>query len=170
MLSIHPKDYRTMAAKAVKAYANRKFAGFFQEADVEDIVGEVVTKMWQGRKRFDPARGSEFGWVWTIAKHAVNDAARAKANRKDIGGCWNDDVTERAESMVGDDGADRELLLGELVEGLYDRLRQERDKRILLYLAQELDYDEIAEREGMPKRAVYMAVHHLRRRLGNNAA
>ena len=170
MLSIQPKDYWTMAAKAVKAYANKKFAGFFQEADVEDIVAEVVTKMWRARERFDPDKGSEFGWVWTIAKNAVRDAAIAKRNRKDIGGGWDDSVAEEAEGLVGDDRADRELLQDELVESLYDHLRQERDKRILLYLADGLEYEEIAEREGLTMRATYMAVFHMRRRLNNDAA
>lgn len=170
MLSIQPKDFWTMAAKAVKAYANKQFAGFFQEADVEDIVAEVVTKMWRARGRFDPDRGTEFGWVWTIAKNAVNDAAMAKHKRENIGGCWNDDVEELAEGMEAEDLADRQLLMDELVESLYDRLRQERDKRILLYLADGLDYEEIAEREGLTMRATYMAVFHLRRRLENDAA
>lgn len=169
MLSIHPKDYWTMAAKAVKAYANKKFAGFFQEADVEDIVAEVVTKMWRARGRFNPDRGSEFGWVWTIAKNAVRDAAIAKRNRKDIGG-WNDSVDEKADGMEAEDLADRQLLMDEMVESMYDHLRQERDKRILLYLADGLDYEEIAEREGMTMRVTYMAVYHLRRRLEDMAA
>ena len=119
---------------------------------------------------FDPDKGSEFGWVWTIAKNAVNDAAMAKRNRKDIGGGWDDSVAEEAEGLVGDDRADRELLQDELVESLYNRLRQERDRRILLYLAQEFDYEDIAEREGLNKRAAYMAVFHMRRRLNNDAA
>ena len=170
MLSIQPKDYWTMAAKAVKAYANKKFAGFFQEADVEDIVAEVVTKMWRARGRFDPDRGSEFGWVWTIAKNAVRDAAIAKRNRKDIGGGWNDSVDEKADGMEAEDLADRQLLMDEMVESMYDHLRQERDKRILLYLADGLDYEEIAEREGMTMRVTYMAVYHLRRRLEDMAA
>lgn len=170
MLSIHPKDFWSMAEKAVKAYVNKKFAGFFQDADVEDIVAEVVTKMWQARGRFDPDRGSEFGWVWTIAKNAARDAAIAKHNRESIGGYWNDSVAEKADGMVGDDRADRELLQDELVESLYNRLRQERDRRILLYLAQEFDYEDIAEREGLNKRAAYMAVFHMRRRLNNDAA
>lgn len=170
MLSIQPKDYWTMAAKAVKAYANKKFAGFFQEADVEDIVAEVVTKMWRARGRFNPDRGSEFGWVWTIAKNAVRDAAIAKRNRKDIGGGWNDSVDEKADGMEAEDLADRQLLMDEMVESMYDHLRQERDKRILLYLADGLDYEEIAEREGMTMRVTYMAVYHLRRRLEDMAA
>ena len=170
MLSIQPKDYWTMAAKAVKAYANKQFAGFFQEADVEDIVAEVVTKRWRARGRFNPDRGSEFGWVWTIAKNAVRDAAIAKRNRKDIGGGWNDSVDEKADGMEAEDLADRQLLMDEMVESMYDHLRQERDKRILLYLADGLDYEEIAEREGMTMRVTYMAVYHLRRRLEDMAA
>ena len=170
MLSIQPKDYWTMAAKAVKAYANKKFAGFFQEADVEDIVAEVVTKMWRARGRFDPDQGSEFGWVWTIAKNAVRDAAIAKRNRENIGGGWNDNVDEKADGMEAEDPADRQLLMDEMVESMYDHLRQERDKRLLLYLADGLDYEEIAEREGMTMRVTYMAVYHLRRRLEDMAA
>ena len=170
MLSIQLKDFWTMAAKAVKAYANKKFAGFFQEADVEDIVAEVVTKMWRARERFDPDKGSEFGWVWTIAKNAVRDAAIAKRNRENIGGGWNDNVDEKADGMEAEDLADRQLLMDEMVESMYDHLRQERDKRILLYLADGLEYEEIAEREGLTMRATYMAVFHMRRRLNNDAA
>ena len=170
MLSIQPKDYWTVATKAVRSYVSKKFAGFFAEADIEDLVAEVVTRMWNARATFDPTRGEEFTWIWTIAKNAVNDAAMAKRKRENIGGCWDDDVTETVNGMAGDDFADRELLRDELVESLYDRLRQERDRRILLYLAQDLDYKEIAEREGMTKRAAYMAVFHIRQRLGDIAA
>lgn len=170
MLSIQPKDYWTVATKAVRGYVSKKFGGFFAEADIEDLVAEVVTRMWNARATFDPNRGEEFTWIWAIAKNVVNDAAMAKRKREDIGGCWDDDVTETVNGMVGDDFADRELLRDELVESLYDRLRQERDRRILLYLAEDLDYEEIAEREGLTKQAAYMAVFHLRQRLGNSAA
>jgi predicted DNA-binding protein YlxM (UPF0122 family) len=37
-------------------------------------------------------------------------------------------------------------------------------------LAQDLDYEEIAEREGLTKQAAYMAVFHVRQRLDNHAA
>jgi DNA-binding CsgD family transcriptional regulator len=60
--------------------------------------------------------------------------------------------------------------MDEMVETMYDHLRQERDKRILLYLADGLDYEEIAGREGMTTRVTYMAVYHLRRRLEDMAA
>ena len=170
MLAIDPKDYWTTATKAVMSYVSKKFAGFFTEADKQDIVADVVTRMWRAQESYDPTKGEEFTWIWTIAKNAVNDAANDKRKRENIGGCWDDDADEQAKEMLGDDSADSELLRDEFVEELHDRLRQERDKRILLYLAQDLDYEEIAEREGLTKQAAYMAVFHVRQRLGNHAA
>ena len=159
-----------MAAKAVKGYVSRKFAGYFTDIEVEDLVAEVVTRMWAGRESYDSNKGDEFPWIWTIAKNVVHDAARAKHNRENIGGDWDEDVDRMAEAMFSDDRADRKLLWDETVEDLWRRLRQERDRRILLYLAQDLEYEEIAKREGLSVRAAYMAVFHLRQRLGNNAA
>ena len=170
MLPIQPKDYWSTAAKAVKGYVSRKFASYFTDDDIEDLVAEVVTRMWAGRESYDSARGDEFPWIWTIAKNVVNDAARAKHNREGIGGDWNEDVDKKAGTLFSDDKADRELLWNETVEDLMGRLRQERDRRILLYLAQDLDYEEIAKREGLSVKAVYMAVFHLRQRLGRNNA
>ena len=169
MLEIQDKDYLTTAAKAVRSYVSRKFSGFFSSADIEDLTSEVAMRMWAGRASFDPSKGQEFTWVWTIARNVVNDAATAKRNRENIGGCWNDDVEKAAKRMVGDDRADAELLREEFVEELYDRLRQARDRRLLLYLADELEYEEIARREGLTLRATYMAVYHLRQRLDNAA-
>ena len=138
--------------------------------DKQDIVADVVTRMWRAQESYDPTKGEEFTWIWTIAKNAVNDAANDKRKRENIGGCWDDDADEQAKGMLSDDSADSELLRDEFVEELHNRLRQERDKRILLYLAQDLDYEEIAEREGLTKQAAYMAVFHVRQRLDNHAA
>ena len=170
MLAIELNEYWTIAAKAVGSYVGKKFTGFFSNADKEDIVADVVTRMWRARESYDPAKAEVFTWVWAIAKNAVNDAANDKRKRENIGGRWDDDADKEANRMVSDDSADSELLRDELVEDLHDRLRLERDKRILLYLAQDLDYEEIAEREGLTKQAAYMAVFHVRQRLGNHAA
>ena len=170
MLEIHPKDYWTIAAKAVKGYVSHKFAGYFTADDVEDLVAEVVMRMWARRETYDPTKGGEYPWIWTIAKNVVNDAARAKHNRENIGGDWNEEADNKAEKLFGDTEADTDMILDETMDGLLGRLSRERDRRILLYLAQELEYEEIAKREGMTVRAVYMAVYHLRQRLGNNDA
>ena len=170
MLEIQEQEYLTTAAKAVRSYVSRKFNGFFSESDIEDIVSEVAMRMWAGRASFDPEKGKEFTWVWTIAKNVINDAAAAKHNRENINASWSDDVDMAANLMVGDDRADRELLRDEFVEDLYGRLRQERDCRLLLYLAQDMEYEEIARREGLSLSATYMAIYYMRQRLDKNKA
>ena len=170
MLAIELNEYWTIAAKAVGSYVGKKFTGFFSNADKEDIVADVVTRMWRARESYDPAKAEVFTWVWAIAKNAVLDAAMDKYKRVNIGGRWDDNADKEANRMFSDDSADSELLRDELVEDLHDRLRLERDKRILLYLAEDLDYEEIAEREGLTKQAAYMAVFHLREKIRNHAA
>lgn len=169
MLSLHPDDYLPAAAKAVRSYVSQKFDGFFSDADIEDLVSEVALRMWHGRASFDPAKGKEFTWIWTIARNAVNDAALAKHNRENIGGRWSDDVDKAAKRMVGDFRTDGELLRDELIGEMYGRLRQERDRRLLLYLAEDMEYEEIARRESLTLRATYMAIYHLRQRIDKAA-
>lgn len=170
MLAIEQKEYWPIAETAVGSYVGKKFPGFFSNADKEDIVADVVTRMWRARESYDPNKAEVFTWVWAIAKNAVLDAAMDKCKRANIGGRWDDDADKEANRMLSDDSADGELLRDELVEDLHDRLRLERDKRILLYLAQDLDYEDIAEREGLTKQAAYMAVFHLREKIRNHAA
>lgn len=163
-LPIEVKEYRTMATKAVRAYVNRYFNGFFSEDDMKDLTSEVVTRMWKAGETYNAAKGELFTWVWTIAKNAVKDAAEAKS-RKDVLTDSIDDAADRVYSLVDADEADKELLHDELVECLLDSLKQERDKRFLLWLLEGLDSKEIAEREGISPKKVYMAMYHLRERL-----
>ena len=94
----------------------------------------------------------------------------AKTKRALISGAMDEAAVYKMETMVGTDEADSELLRDEYTEDLLGRLKQERDKRILLCLMQDMEYEEIARREGLSVHAVYMAVYHLRQRLGNSAA
>ena len=169
-LKIEPKNYRTEAAKAVRSYVNKHFAGLFATEDTEDLISDVVTRMWIAKESFDPDKGKEFSWIWTIAKNVVKDAAEAKTKRAHISGAMDEAAVYKMETMVGADDADKELLRDEYAEDLLARLRQERDKRILWYLIEDMEYEEIAKREGLSVHAVYMAVYHLRQRLGNSAA
>ena len=119
---------------------------------------------------FIPEKGEPFQWVWTIAKNAVKDAAQKKANRG-----WQYEDREEGDDMllcqvVSSMGTDDDLLRKEFVGGLNDKLKQDRDKRLLLYLMEEMEYEEIARRENISVKAVYMAVFHLRQRLRNTAA
>lgn len=47
----------------------------------EDVVQEVLLKIWTGRRRFDPARSSFATWASAIARNTAIDHARAAATR-----------------------------------------------------------------------------------------
>lgn len=168
-LQLKDKDYKEMAAKAVYGYVNKKFNGFFTKEDLEDLVSEVMMKMWKGRETYNAAKGEPFQWVWTIAKNAVKDAAQKKANQG-----WQYEDEEEDDDVVcqvvSPYRADDEVLRNEYVDGLFDKLKQDRDKRLLNYLLEEMECEEIARRENISAKAVYMAVFHLRQRLKKDTA
>jgi len=47
----------------------------------EDCVQETFLRAWRSRASFDPARGSERTWLFTIQRHVVLDAVRARDRR-----------------------------------------------------------------------------------------
>jgi DNA-directed RNA polymerase specialized sigma24 family protein len=51
-------------------------AGWVQRDELEDVVQEVLLRVWQKADTFDPARGGcSASWVWTITRHLLYDRA-----------------------------------------------------------------------------------------------
>jgi RNA polymerase sigma-70 factor (ECF subfamily) len=158
-----------LANKAVRSYVGKRFPQFFTNEDVQDLVQDAVSRMWEKRDTFDPAKGNDFAWAWTISKNKVLDAAASKARRTGIFEHFEDGEipTDCRPYMVDTDDfeADRDLLYEEHVNDMFDSLRSERDKLLLAWTMDGLDAKEIAERLGIPVSTVYMATHHMRERL-----
>ena len=58
--SLNPADFWPMATKAVASYIGKRYSGVFTSEDIDDIIATVVTKMWEARASFDPAKGQFF--------------------------------------------------------------------------------------------------------------
>lgn len=165
---IKPNQFRAFASKAVLPYVNSKFPKFFSEEEKEDIISDVTLRMWRARDSYDSNKGALSTWVGKIAKNAVFTAAEAKWRRSDISA-----VIEEADSddctyinnLKGDDYADKDILFEELQEGLFSKLRGERDQRFLAWQIDGLDAKEMAKREGISVSNVYMVLFHMRKRL-----
>ena len=166
---VPPSNYRALATKAVNTYIRKKFPKFFSSEDIEDIVSDVTTKMWLGRKRFDGERSCVEAWVWSIAKNVVLTSAGRKANRSAIfleleNGVYSDNTSEsldRSREFL----PDGELIRDETLGGFYDALPTERDRRFLAWKIEGLDSDDMARAEGVPKDTVYQVVCQMKRRL-----
>jgi RNA polymerase sigma-70 factor (ECF subfamily) len=163
--SLNPADFWPIATKAVASYIGKRYAGAFTAEDIEDIVAAVVCKMWAARASFDPEKGKFFSWVWAIAQNAILDAVDAQAKRRGISGDFEKVGGGTYSLPIPNYAADGELICDDKVEYYLHELTSERDKRFLLYLVDGLSYDEIASREAIPVRQVYMVVFRLRQRL-----
>ena len=167
--TFNPADAWALATRAVTSFIGKRYAGVFTAEDIEDIVTNVVSKMWEARASFDPAKGKLFSWVWRIAQNATLDAVADKARRRGISGDFEKVGGGVVALPTPDYAADDELILNDTVEHYLGKLKSDRDKRIFLYLCDGLKGPEIAEREGITRQAAYMAVFHLRKFLRGTA-
>ena len=114
---IKPSQFRQQAAKAVLGYVKKKFSTFFSEEDKEDIISEVVLRMWRAMDLYDSSKGALSTWVGTIAENVVKSMAKAKNKREAISG----EITEEDEESFYEQNtfrgyefaADRDILLEE---------------------------------------------------------
>ena len=149
--SFNPADFWPTAAKAVASYIGKRYAGVFSAEDIEDIVGKVVCKMWAAAP--------------TPSPFPTLDAVDAQAKRRGITGDIEKVGGGTYPLPIPNYAADDELLCDDKVEYYLHELKNERDKRFLLYLIDGLGYDEIAKRENLTASQVYMVVFRLRQRL-----
>ena len=77
MLRLSGKEIFDIADKAVRSYVLRVFPGFFRDEDLEQVVIDVATSVWQKSDMYDETRAQVFTWVSKIAKNAVLDAVAA---------------------------------------------------------------------------------------------
>lgn len=47
----------------------------------EELVQEVVVRVWKGAPTFDPTRGRASSWIFGVARNAATDLARARSRR-----------------------------------------------------------------------------------------
>ena len=112
MLNISEKDYRPLAERAVLAFTRKVFAGFFSKDDIDDLISEVVLRMWAKRERYDENRGAVSAWVNKIARNIVLDAAKREKRSRSLFSQAIAHDTERALRASVSNGRDGRLLNG----------------------------------------------------------
>ena len=171
MLQISSKDYRPLAEKAVKYYARTLFSGYFSKEQLEDIISDVVAKMWAKRAQYDENRGAVSTWVGIIALSAVIDAANAEKRRRErfSSAPLVEDMNEDGDVVnyvpMTNEQADDWLIANDTERRFRNSITSERDLRLLEALLNDSSREELAAAEGVSMSAIYGALHHLRKRL-----
>lgn len=163
--SLDPAKLRPLVTKLVNSFIRKSFSGTFTHEDVEDIIGDVVYSILKKAETYDPAKGAIESWAWRIARNAVIDAANAKKKRPGFSGSIEKDDDNVYVLPVPYYSADGEFNRKDFEQYLLHSLRNERDKRFLCYLLDDLDRDEIASREGISVNAVNVAICRIRQQL-----
>ncbi|MGO9322797.1 MAG: RNA polymerase sigma factor [Solirubrobacteraceae bacterium] len=113
----------------IRGYLRRRIGS--QPDVVLDLVAETFARALERREQFDPERGSAIGWLLTIARHLLLDAARrgrvADESRRRLGmeGVLVDDA--QLEAIERESQSDLECLL----EALPDEQRQAVEVHVL---------------------------------------
>jgi RNA polymerase sigma-70 factor, ECF subfamily len=112
----------------------------------EEVAQEALVEVWRTAARFDPARGSATGWIFTIAHRRAVDRVRAeqaateRERRTAHASVPFDDVVEEVTARLERHAVRRCL----------DSLTQLQREAILLAFYRGLTYPEVAERLGTP--------------------
>lgn len=129
----------------------------------EDLLADTFEKVLRARRRFDPRRGSEKTWLYSIALNTLRDQLRRRAAA--------DRATEQLATGAAVEADDAEESLGlrdELTQALSKLSEEEREVVALRYGA-DLTVPEIAKLKGEKLTTVegrlYRALRKLRERL-----
>jgi RNA polymerase sigma factor (sigma-70 family) len=129
----------------------------------EDLLADTFEKVLRARRRFDPRRGSEKTWLYSIALNALRDHIRRRASAERAGERLAGPVPE-----LGADAAEDLARRDELSRALATLSDEEREV-VALRFGADLTVPEIAKLKGEPlttiEGRVYRALRKLRERL-----
>lgn len=125
----------------------------------EDLVQETFVRIWRSAPSFDPARGSEPTFVFTIGRRVAIDLTRRRAARpRSAGGDGSVDDAARATALSMDE-FDAILVGIDLREGMRELSPSHREV-LELSFDHDLSQSEVADRLGIPVGTVKSRVHH----------
>jgi RNA polymerase sigma-70 factor (ECF subfamily) len=142
-------------APIVRRMVRRKW-GFLQQADVEDIVQDVLLSVHSARATYDPTR--PFGpWLMAICHNRIVDSARRYKRRT-----TNEVLVDEMPEAFSEDPAnmiDERFANADALRGAILQLPSAQQKAVNLLKLQEMSLKEAAAASGMTVSSLKVAVH-----------
>ena len=127
----------------------------------EDVLMNVLLKVWQKFDQFDAEKGSLFSWLVRITKNSSIDKTRTKDFRLTEESRQGPELLNIAEEVSIDDSIDKMY-----IKQLLDQLPQMHRKLIDMSYFEGFTHKEIAQRLDLPlgtvKTRIRLAIKHLR--------
>lgn len=120
-------------AGPLHAFARRRLGS--REA-AEEIVQDTLLRAWRNADSFDPTKGSEATWLFTIARNLVIDRLRRRDVRPVAAEGDDDDlerVADRVRPVDGDFEVDRMLETWQVADAMADLSDKHRDAILLCH-------------------------------------
>src|SRR5262249_19578835 len=166
------EEFVALYGRLILYWGRRDFG--LQEPDAENLCQDVLLKVWQGIRGYDPARGRFRSWLYACTRNTVVNLRRRRGEvsgedlpepTADPGPAWQDaeelDAALRAVEQEGYATAGLE----EAVLQVRARVRPDTWKAFLLFEFFDLTAREIGPRLGLTPTAVGQAVHRVRQLL-----
>ena len=127
----------------------------------EDVLMNVLLKVWQKFDQFDEERGSFFSWLIRITKNSAIDKTRTKDFKITEESRKGPELVNIAENVSIDNSIDKMYL-----NQLLDQLPENQQKLINLSYFEGFTHKEIAQQLNVPlgtvKTRIRLAIKHLR--------
>jgi RNA polymerase sigma-70 factor, ECF subfamily len=162
------RDLRPLAALQedytgpLHAYALRRLG---DRRAAEEVVQDTFVRAWRHADRFDPTRGSEAAWLFTIAGNLVIDRLRRRSARPVVSGTLDDRAAVTAPDVVDEPAVDRIIETWQLAEAMANLSDEHRTAIVLCHhrghsVAEAADILEVPE--GTVKSRVHYGLRALR--------
>lgn len=131
------------------------------DPDPDDVVQEVMVRLWRSAGSYNQAKGKLSTWVYQCVRRCAIDRFRARKRQRRSEGKLVA-IVDNMDSATDDDAARREELANAR-ETLRRAVRHERREDIMVLAARGVTYNGIAAAMGMPRGTVCSEVAAARR-------
>jgi RNA polymerase sigma factor (sigma-70 family) len=136
---------------------------------MEDLIQDVVLKALSNASSYSPEKGAYSTWVGAIALNTVKSALYNRGRRREFLRGYRDECSELSLQRSNETASDRYIRAEQAESELYSMAYTERDRTILKMRAEGYGTGEIAKELSIKPSVVSLAVHHVKKRLGDAA-
>ena len=167
--SYTPETLLHCATSSVRYYVGQFCKGAFSLEDTEDLIQDVMLKALSNASSYSPEKGAYSTWIGAIALNTVKSALYNQSRRKDFLNGYQEECSELSLQRSNETASDRAIRTEQAEEGLYSMVYSDRDRTILRMRSEGYGTGEIAKELAVKPSVVSLAVHHVKKRLGDAA-